>query len=256
MPDYIVFTLAGPLGSFATVAGNERRGTEARPGHAMLVGLLSAALGIRRTEEAALMAISDACKFAIRTDQPGQLLTDFHTAQSAKRKKGFAPLTRRQMLEEGTRTTIVTRREYLEDIRFTIAVLFQHGNISQDQLIEKLRTPIFSLYLGRKSCPPALPLDPHLIEGAATPEDALTEHDIKTKYRAEKFWLHPRLVSRRPAESRELAIDARMGERSTTHRRERRRVKPVDRNSWRFQSLDELVLSAPNAPRTNPTDDT
>lgn len=248
MPDYVVFTLAGPLASFATVAGNERRGTEPRPGHAMLAGLLSAALGIRRTQAADLSAISDACRFAIRTDKSGQPVTDFHTAQSAKRKKGFTPETRRQMLQDGTRRTIVTRREYLQDIRFTIAVIFQHGEITPAQLKEKLRSPLFTLYLGRKSCPPALPLDPCIIEGASSPEEAFSNYDKLTENRALKLWQANQFYGRSESEYSELAVDARIGERSETHRRERRRVRPVDRNSWRFETLDELVLSAPKAP--------
>src|SRR5690606_37034561 len=74
MGEYIVFTLAAPLASFGGVAGNERRGSMDRPGHSMLAGLVSAALGIRRIDEDLLRRLSDACRFAVRADAPGQPL--------------------------------------------------------------------------------------------------------------------------------------------------------------------------------------
>lgn len=251
MPDFVVFTLAGPMASFGTVAGNERRGTESRPGHSMLVGLLAAALGIRRTEAAQLGELSDACRFAVQVDRPGALITDYHTVQSAKRNQKIAGVaTRREMLIEGDRTTIVTRREYLMDVQFTVAVAFAHATIAPGALIEALRRPGFALYLGRKSCPPSLPLNPKLITDANSSEDAIDSYDRTTLSRAACFWgscsrsgrEHNRLTGP------EIALDARLGTSAPTVRRERRRVRPVDRGTWRFDPLDELVVPAPRKP--------
>ena len=236
MPCFIVFTLAGPLASFGSVAGNVRRGTESRPGHAMLVGLVAAALGIRRDQSGELAALSDACKFAVRVDQPGELMTDFHTAQSAKRTRGFAPKTRRQMLVEGERTTIVTRREYLCDVRFTIAADIDHPRLSQSDVIACLKQPRFTLYLGRKSCPPALPLDPLSVE-AATVDGAFGHYDTEAGKRLAALTL-------RDEATKDIAVDARLDVSAPPARRERRRVLPVDRGTWRFDPLEELVLTA------------
>lgn len=252
MPSFIVFTLAGPMASFGTVAGNERRGTESRPGHSMLTGLMAAALGLRRDQSVDLAALSDACMFAVRVDRPGHLMTDFHTAQSAKRKKVFAPETRRQMLDEGERTTIVTKREYLCDARFTIAVAFSHPQLTPGELIQHLKQPRFTLYLGRKSCPPALPLYPKLID-VATIDAALERYDEITETRAACFWDKNARALRVEAPSREVAIDARLATDHQAYRSERRRVRPVDRGSWRFDPLEELVLAAPKS--TIPSDE-
>ncbi|MFN4207948.1 MAG: type I-E CRISPR-associated protein Cas5/CasD [Agrobacterium albertimagni] len=248
MPDFIVFTLAGPMASFGTVAGNERRGTEWRPGHSMLVGILAAALGIRRKQAGQLAELSDACQFAVRVDRPGTLMTDYHTAQSAKRNsklKGVA--TRREMLLKGDRTTIVTFREYLMDVQFTVAVAFIHPTIAPAALVEALQQPALTLYLGRKSCPPSLPLNPKLIADAAGGEDAFYRYDIETSGQASQFWGSFSRTRREQKRSTapEIALDARLGASASTHRRERRRVRPVDRGTWRFDPLDELVLSAP-----------
>ena len=257
MSDFVVFTLAGPMASFGTVAGNERRGTESRPGHSMLVGLLAAALGIRRTEALRLAALSDACQFAVRVDRPGVLMTDYHTVQSAKRNKKIDGVaTRREMLIEGDRTTIVTRREYLMDVQFTVAVAFTHVTIAPAALVEALRRPGFVFYIGRKSCPPSLPLNPRLIPEASRIEDAFEGYDLLTVGHAACFWGHGARTRREPNRSAgpEIAIDARLGTAAPTHRRERRRVRPVDRGTWRFDPLDELVVSTPRKAAAGPDD--
>lgn len=259
MAEFVVFTLAGPMASFGTVAGNERRGTESRPGHSMLVGLLAAALGIRRTETAKLIGLSDACRFAVRVDRPGMLMTDYHTVQSAKRNRKLEGVaTRREMLLEGDRTTIVTRREYLMDVEFTVAVAFTHPIIASAALVEALKRPALTLYLGRKSCPPSLPLNPKLIAEANSGEDAFDRYDLATLGRASCFWGSCSRSGRERNRSTdpEIALDARLGTSAPTHRRERRRVWPVDRGTWRFDPLDELVVPAPRKQPAGRNDET
>lgn len=237
MGNFTVFTLAGPFASFGTVAGNERRGTADRPGHSMLVGLLAAALGIRRDEADRLAALSDACRFAVRTDTAGALFTDYHTVQSAKRRRGFAPATRREMLAIGNITTTITKREYLAGSRFTAALSLAEETYSHAAIVGALKRPVFTLYLGRKSCPPALPLDPDTVEadGAAA---ALALYD---RDRADRFW-----PTRRPVGG--LVVDARLEPgmvADETRRQETRRTRPRDRRAWTFDLLDELVLPPP-----------
>ena len=50
---FLVFTLYSPLGSFGEIAVGERRMSWARPGRSAVLGLVAAALGYERTEEAA-----------------------------------------------------------------------------------------------------------------------------------------------------------------------------------------------------------
>ena len=118
----------------------------------MLVGLIAAALGIRRTEAGRLQALSNVCRFAVRTDSAGGLLVDYHTVQSAKRKKNFAPATRKQMLEEGDRTTIITRREYRLEVHYTVALSLTGGDVQLADIAAALKEAnIFAL-----SRPPCL----------------------------------------------------------------------------------------------------
>ena len=77
MSAVLVLRLAGPLQSWGVDSRFTRRSTEAFPTKSALVGLLGAAQGRRRSDP-----IEDLAELsvAVRVDQPGQLLHDFHTA--------------------------------------------------------------------------------------------------------------------------------------------------------------------------------
>ena len=77
MSAVLVLRLAGPMQSWGSDSRFTRRSTEAFPTKSALVGLLGAAQGRRRSDP-----IEDLAELsvAVRVDQPGQLLRDFHTA--------------------------------------------------------------------------------------------------------------------------------------------------------------------------------
>jgi CRISPR system Cascade subunit CasD len=244
MPRYTVFTLAGPFASFGGVAGNERRGSMDRPGHSMLVGLVSAALGIRRSDEDRLARLSAACRFAVRADAPGQPLIDYHTVQTAALRRGFAPTTRKQLLDGGRAAgrldTTLTRREYRTDVRFTVAVELAGEALTHEAIDAALRWPRLVLYLGRKSCPPSLPLDPKSMTAETVPQ-AFAAYDEATGHRACELAGFRRGDGTISGEAEIFPPNAG----NLPHRREARRVKPLSRRTWQFALLDDLVLLDP-----------
>lgn len=136
-----------------------RRSTEAFPTKSALVGLLAAAQGRRRVDPIEDLA---QLRVAVRVDQPGQLLRDFHTAH------------------RGEVSMPLSDRFYWADAAFGA---FIEG---PDELIEALAQaiarPIFPLYLGRRACPPTMPLRLAVHDGAAW--DALQT----TPWLAAKFY--------------------------------------------------------------------
>jgi len=136
-----------------------RRSTEAFPTKSGIVGLLAAAQGRRRTDPVEDLA---ELRMAARVDQPGELLRDFHTAH---REGSSMPLS---------------DRFYRADAVF---VAFVEG---PDELIEGLaeavRRPVFPLYLGRRSCPPTMPLFLQVHEGRAW------EIITQLPWQAARFW--------------------------------------------------------------------
>lgn len=237
---FVVFTLAGALASFGVQAGNAHRGTQARPTHSMVAGLISAALGIRHGEEDRLAALSEALRIASRTDAPGTLLVDYHTVQSADdAKRGSKPASRAAVLGAPRLNTTLTTREYLAGVRFTVAATIEGWAAGDEEAVaQALRRPHFVLYLGRKSCPLALPLDPCVV-AADDPQQAFEAYDLLCVDHARAVW---------PSREARVAHDARLPSSATPHRRETRRTRPRGRSGWTFDPLDELVL----VPRDDP----
>ena len=100
----------------------------------------------------------------------GGILRDYHTSQvpPAKKKRYFA--TRRAELcdvDKNELKTILSQRDYHTDFLYKVA-LWQNGSDASFSL-EKIRLalthPHFCLYLGRKSCPLSLPLQPSVASG-------------------------------------------------------------------------------------------
>ena len=206
MSEHVVFQLYGPLASWGGVAVGEVRPTEDRPTKSAVVGLVAAALGLRREQEAEILALADALRFACEVHRPGLYLRDYHTVQvpteTSWTADGAVPgavRTRADSLalhdlqirmasldvEEGKRdkksraqrlkregravqskpNSLQSYREYRTDPYVRVA-LRRAGSGAPPlvEVAERLRQPRFPLYLGRKACPPALPLDPVLVQ--------------------------------------------------------------------------------------------
>lgn len=70
----------------------ETRKTNREPTKSGVIGLLAAALGLRR-DDAAGLARLNGLHFAVRADREGSLLVDFHTANREEdRKKARLPM--------------------------------------------------------------------------------------------------------------------------------------------------------------------
>lgn len=133
----LLIRLAGPMQAWGASSRYSRRDTQQEPTKSGVLGLLAAALGLRRTDELEHLA---SLKFGVRVDQPGSLLRDFQVARSLDEKKTF-PLS---------------YRYYLSDAVFVAGVEGESSLI--EALSSALKNPTFPLYLGRRSCPPSFPL--------------------------------------------------------------------------------------------------
>ena len=236
MAELLLFQLVAPLGAFGSIAVGERRQTAARPSHSGLAGLLGAALGLDRADPRQI-AFATSLAFAVRCDHLGPLLADYHTAQTPPARKGKTWATRREELA-GETNTILSRRDYHSDCAFSVACLAAEKTfVSLDQIAKALQRPIFTLYLGRKSCPLGLPPDPLLAE-AATLGDAFRAYDeFRAGRRPSYPWCDP---------AGEVSLEAIFCERALASRGsariEQRRDVVIDRKGWRFDLREEIVL--------------
>ncbi len=152
----LLLRLAGPLQSWGISSQYNTRDTASEPTKSGITGLLAAALG---RERGAPIDDLIALRLGVRTDQPGTLLRDYHTAADYR---GHALLSARvdkngeQKRTSPAKFTHVTQRYYLQDAVFVAAC---HGSRPLlEELDAALRAPAFPLTLGRRSCPPARPL--------------------------------------------------------------------------------------------------
>jgi CRISPR system Cascade subunit CasD len=190
--DYLVFQLHAPLAAWGDTAVGEYRSSLNWPGESAVIGLLGAALGVRREEEAAHTALRQGYRYAVGVVAQGTLLRDYHTAQVPGRAdlKKRPHQTRRDELAvpKHLLNTVLSTRDYRQNGTWRVAIEeAQNPPHSLKALADALAKPRFVLYLGRKSCPLAAPLDPRLIASG----------NLKDAFEAYRLWQCERLESQR-----------------------------------------------------------
>lgn len=231
---FLIFQLQAALASWGDVAVGEFRGSRDQPGASALIGLLGAALGVRREDETSHAALRDGYRFAVGVITSGQLLRDHHTAQVPGRTslKGRPHHTRRDELNlpRHELNTILSTRDYRQNAAWAVAVQALPGAPHPlDTLAAALREPRFVLYLGRKCCPPAAPLAPRL-------SDAESAHAALSTYLA---------AAEPPATLRSLAWGDGMPAGVPAHLSAPRKDRLIRRQGWQFGDRTEhLALLA------------
>lgn len=172
--NYLIFQLQAPLSAWGETAVGEYRPSANYPSESALIGLLAAALGIDRSDEDQHQTLRAELSFAIGVQSAGRLLRDYQTAQVPGRVslKNRPHRTRRDELNmpKDELNTILSTRDYRQDAACLVAVQTKTDSaFSLVDLAQAINQPKFVLYLGRKTCPPSLPLWPQVI----TAESAL-----------------------------------------------------------------------------------
>jgi CRISPR system Cascade subunit CasD len=167
---FLLFRLYAPLASWGDVAVGEFRPSHGHPTRSALLGLIGAALGIERRDEGAHRRLGDALIFAAAIYTEGSLLRDYHTAQVpgavALKKRPHRTRADELAMSRHELNTILSTRDYRQDALSVAGACLRQGYDSPDlNLIRTaLQHPHFTLYLGRKACPLALPLTPQIVE--------------------------------------------------------------------------------------------
>lgn len=164
MPDYLVFQIYGPLAAWGDIAVGETRRSALHPSKSAMLGLLSAALGIDRSDDAVHASMADTYGYAVKILAPGSLLVDYHTVQVPPQKRKTVYRTRKDELAAEKLGTLLSSREYRCDTAFVVAFWVAQGipSYSLEELADALNRPKFLPYLGRKSCPLAVRMSPEV----------------------------------------------------------------------------------------------
>lgn len=219
MQPYLVFTLAANLAAMGELAGHERRGSLGWPGRSAILGLLAAALGRRRTDD---FSDLDALDLAVAIFDEGVPLRDYHTVETVPSAAVKRPNSRPEALRAAhplqTNTTI-TLRDYRCGSVYAVAVW--GGEL--EELAKRLREPVFTLYLGRKSCPLSAPPSPTVV--LAPSPQAAVEHARLPNWLQFDQKGYPRVA-------RQMAIDA--AHVPDAKSIEEHHDQPLDRMLWHF----------------------
>jgi CRISPR system Cascade subunit CasD len=243
---FLVFQLQAPLASWGDTAVGEYRGSHNWPGESALVGLLGAALGVRREDDAAHRALSRSYGFAVGVLSQGALLRDYHTAQvpgrAALKKRPHATRRDELAVPKDELNTILSTRDYRQDVGYLIAVQpLADAPHDLSALTGALTRPQFVLYLGRKSCPPAAPLHPKIIEA----ESALTAFETYREQLASRLaeqtdrWGRPLLES--PARLERLVWGDGVMAGTPADLSAPRKDRIIRRGGWQFGDRTEHV---------------
>ena len=230
---FLLFTLYAPMSSLGEIAVGERRMGWARPGRSAVLGLVAAAAGMERIDEDAHRSLEAGLFYAVRTDAPGRPFIDYHTAQTPRARCGRTFPTRRDELEANDLHTVLSVREWRSDACFTVALWPRRdAAVDLDDLADALRRPCFALYLGRKSAPLGLPLDPAIVEA----DTFMAAFDARRPNPMEETVLEH--IRADVANRSEVAFDHDAPDAPPEARIERRRDAVVSR--WRWQFADRL----------------
>ena len=170
------------MASWGEIAVGETRHTATYPGKSAVIGLMAAALGIKRTEPEKQQQMQQGYALAVKIYSQGTLLRDYHTAQVPDSVGKFTYRTRRDELVLGKDRlgTILSSREYRSDSLALLAVrAFPDAPYDLQIIKEYLEKPRFHIYLGRKSCPLAAPMNPQIIEDKKNYYEAFKTYEHK-----------------------------------------------------------------------------
>ena len=153
--------LQGPLQSWGERSRWDSRDTASMPTKSGIIGLLGCCMGIPRGSDR-LRELNRALHIAVRADKPGRIMTDFHTVQ--------APDGQRMLNSQGKPRgeTILTPKQYLQEAVFTVFIWGDEDVL--ETACDALQHPVWTPYLGRRSCVPSVPLLPVMVEAETVDE--------------------------------------------------------------------------------------
>ncbi|NUQ71249.1 MAG: type I-E CRISPR-associated protein Cas5/CasD [Chthonomonadales bacterium] len=150
-PNTLYLRLEGPLQAWGShEAKMQVRRTADEPSKSAVIGLLCAALGLsRRDARDSLLTLSQ-LRMGVRIDRAGVRWWDYQTIGAGMKM----PIA--EAVGKTKAGPMLSRREYLADASFLVAMQGEPALIAS--LASALAEPRWALFLGRRSCPPTLPV--------------------------------------------------------------------------------------------------
>lgn len=245
---FLLFSLRGPMAAFGEIAVGQRRSLWDAPSKSGVFGFLAACLGIKREENARLLALENSFGFAVRVENYGKALRDFHTAMApteaarSRRIKAGLPLnTRKDDLDCDDLTTMLSDRYYRLEAQYSIALWQKvNGEFDLNSLLNAIKSPVFAPYLGRKSCPLGFPPNPLLVDGDGL-NNAFQNYDAKCFEQESLLTKEVRFLRHQTSENQDIwfEIDAAINVGNEKYQIRERRDALRNRSLWQFSDRQE-----------------
>ncbi|HRQ71638.1 MAG TPA: type I-E CRISPR-associated protein Cas5/CasD [Phycisphaerales bacterium] len=150
-PNTVFVRLEGPLQAWGDTSKFVIRRSMEAPTKSGVLGLVCCAMGLSRADARERLPELNTLAMGVRTDRPGTRWWDYHTVGA-----GIGMTTAGGKVKTGAQGTLITRREYLADASFLVAL--QGDSALVAAVAEALAAPKWPVYLGRRSCPPSVPI--------------------------------------------------------------------------------------------------
>jgi CRISPR system Cascade subunit CasD len=163
VPTSLALCFDAPMQSWGVDSRFVIRETATEPTKSGVVGLLGAALGMRRDDDKRVAELAN-LRLGIRVDREGIIERDYHTTQNVPTTEG-----------RGHRT-VVSNRYYLADALFLVVLEGDPALLAE--LHAAVQRPRWPLFFGRKAFVPARPLVAPVGEEPALSAIGLTEQSL------------------------------------------------------------------------------
>lgn len=164
--EVLILRLDAPLISFGAPIIDRHGKVQPYPALSMIAGMLGNALGYDHSDFEKLGSLQNRLRYASRQDRAGQPLRDYQTVdlsqefmldQNAWTTQGWLDKRKGGSSSKGTHIRL---RDYRADSIHTVALTLQPEDESPtiEELQQALQYPERPLFIGRKTCLPAMPL--------------------------------------------------------------------------------------------------
>lgn len=167
MANTLYLHLEAPLQSWGERGRWSIRDSAPEPTKSGIIGLIGCAMGVG--DDATLRMLSEQTLMAVRIDRAGTLLTDYHTIGGGYDEPALLTAEGKPKKSSGQPHTEISLRDYLCDAAFVVA-LWSADEALIERMATAIQNPVWTIFLGRKSCPPATPI----YIGVATMNDVET----------------------------------------------------------------------------------
>lgn len=155
MANTLFLRLEGPLQAWGERGRWSIRDSAPEPTKSGVIGLLACALGYR--DDDSIRALSEQTRMGVRVDAPGTRLTDYHTIGGGYDRPALLTAEGKPKMSSGRPHTEISEREYLCDASFLVALQSADTDLIA-RLAQAVQNPVWSYFLGRKSCLPSVPV--------------------------------------------------------------------------------------------------